>query len=91
MENSKDCPSSSRLPNASRRPHRKTRLQYPKFWQRGGPQLKLRRDLDGCPLHFWPPERRDGKLVPRCMKMMQTKETLKPFLDTLRRQEMIDL
>ena len=34
--------------------HGKTRLQHPKFWLRGGQQVKLRHDLNGCPLHFWP-------------------------------------
>ena len=42
----------------------KKRLQYFKFWLHGGQRLKLfldtRRDLDGCPLHFWPPGRRNG-------------------------------
>ena len=65
--------------------HRKKRLQYPKFWLRGGQRLKLRHDLDGCPLHFWPAEGRDGTVnlfyatCTRCKK----KKTSKPSLDTL--------
>ena len=31
----------------------------------------------GCPLHFWPSERRDGKFVPRCMYTMKTNQQTK--------------
>ena len=46
----------------------------PSTWLRGGQRLKLRRDLDGCPLYFWPSERRNGRFVPCCMHTMQTKK-----------------
>ena len=45
----------------------------PSTWLRRGQRLKLRRDLDGCPLYFWPSERRNGRFVPCCMHTMQTK------------------
>ena len=61
--------------------HGKTRLQHPKFWLRGGQQVKLRHDLNGCPLHFWPSERPDGEFVPRYVYTMQTTTTnFKAFL-----------
>ena len=59
--------------------HGKTRLQYPKFWLRGGQRLKLRHDLDGCSLHSWPSERREIRStlhVHDANKQTHTKKTL---------------
>ena len=81
--------------NASRQTNGKTRLQYPKFWLRGGQRLKLRHDLDGCSLHSWPSERREIRStlhVHDANKQTHTqKNTSKPFLDTFKRPQMIDL
>ena len=50
-----------RLPILAMIPKRITsNMGNPKFWLRGGQRLKLRQKSDGCPLRFWPLERRDG-------------------------------
>ena len=61
------------------------RIMYkglPKIWPRGGQRSKLRHDSKGCPLHFWPSERRDGTVnsfhatFTRCKKKKKKKHKL---------------
>ena len=58
-----------------------------KFWLFGGQRLKLHHDVDGCPLHFSPSEWPDSKFELDANK----NNTSKPFLDTFRKPQMIDL
>ena len=84
IENSKDCPSSPRFPL---RTTWEIETAISKFWLCGGQRLKLYHDVDGCPLHFWPSEWPDSKFELDANK----NNTSKPFLDTFRRPQMIDL
>ena len=61
---------------------KRARLQYPNFCLHGRQRLKLRHDLDGCPLHFWPSERRNGTVnsyhakCTRCKKINKELQSL---------------
>ena len=84
IENWKDCPSSPRFPL---RTTWENKTAISKFWLCGGRRLKLHHNVDGCPLHFWPSEWPDSKFELDANK----NNTSKPFLDTFRRPQMIDL